>query len=52
VVFIAGLAGQGNRAPSAQAVDSALETMVENVRQGRFDGYLALDPGGGPLTFS
>ena len=51
-VFIAGLAGQGNRAPSAQAIDSALETMVENVRQGCFDGYLALDPGGAPLTFS
>ena len=52
VVFIAGLAGQGNRAPSAQAIDSALETMVERVRQGRFRGYMALDATGGPLTFS
>jgi hypothetical protein len=52
VVFIAGLPGQGGRAPSAQRVDSALEAMVENVRQGRFRGYLALDPRGEPLTFS
>jgi hypothetical protein len=52
VVFIAGLAGQAGRAPSAEAIDSALETMVENVRQGRFGGYLALDPGGAPLAFS
>lgn len=52
VVFIAGLPGQGGRAPSAQLVDSALESMVENVRQGRFRGYLALDPRGEPLSFS
>lgn len=52
VVFIAGLPGQGGRAPSAQLVDSALEAMVENVRQGHFRGYLALDTEGEPLAFS
>ena len=52
VVFIAGLAGQGDRAPTAQAIDSALKAMVESVRQGRFGGYLALNLGGEPLDFS
>jgi hypothetical protein len=52
VVFIAGLPGQGGRPPPAQAVESALQTMVENVRQGRFRSYLALDTEGAPLAFS
>lgn len=51
-VFIAGLAGEAQRAPTAAAIDSALQTMVENVRQGRFRGYLALDPAGDPIAFS
>jgi hypothetical protein len=52
VVFIAGLAGQAGRVPSTQAIDSALQAMVQNVRQGHFAGYLALDPDGAPLAFS
>jgi hypothetical protein len=51
-VFIAGLAGQARRPPTAAAIDSALQAMVENVRQGRFRGYLALDPAGDPIAFS
>lgn len=52
VVLIAGLSGQGGRAPSPAQVDSALQTMIENVRAGRFGGLLALDPDGEPLSFS
>jgi hypothetical protein len=52
VAFIAGLSGQGGQPPSAAQVDSALQAMVENVRAGRFGGYLALDPRGEPLSFS
>lgn len=52
VVLIAGLPGDGGRPPSAQLIDSALEAMVENIRLGRFNGYLALDPVGEPLGFS
>jgi hypothetical protein len=52
VVFIAGLPGRSGQPPSAQLIDSALEAMVENVRRGRFSGYLALGPTGEPLTFS
>ena len=52
VVFIAGLSGQGGRPPSSALVDSMLQAMVENVRSGRFGGYLTLDPKGDPLSFS
>lgn len=52
VVFIAGLAGQRGQPPSQGLVDSALQTMVENVRAGRFGGYLALGPDGEPLSFA
>jgi len=52
VVFIAGLPGQGGKPPSAALVDSALHAMVDNVRAGRFGGYLALGPTGEPLSFS
>lgn len=51
-VFIAALPGEKGRPPSAQRIDSALQAMVDNVRQGRFAGYLALDLEGEPLTFS
>ncbi len=52
VVFIAALGGQAGSAPDPAVIDSALETMVANVRQGRFRGYLALDAEGEPLLFS
>ena len=52
VVFIAGLGGKGGKPPTAQVVDGALQAMVENVRAGRFGGYLALGPTGEPLSFS
>ena len=52
VVFIAGLPGGQGRAPSAQQVDRALQTMVENVKAGSFGSYLALNPAGEALTFS
>lgn len=51
-VFIAGLSGQAGRAPSSALVDSALQAMVQNVRDGRFGAYLALNAKGEPLTFS
>ena len=52
VVFIAALGGQAGNAPAPAVIDSALETMVANVRQGRFRGYLALDAAGETLLFS
>jgi hypothetical protein len=52
VVFIAGLAGSGGQPPSPSLVDSALHEMVDNIRAGRFGGYLALGIDGEPLSFS
>jgi hypothetical protein len=52
VVFVAGLAGREGRPPSAQQVDRALQTMVENVKGGSFRSYLALNPMGEALSFS
>jgi hypothetical protein len=52
VVFIAGLPGQGGKPPAPALVDSALHSMVDNVRAGRFGGYLALGPTGEPVSFS
>ncbi len=52
VVFAAGLAGSFGRAPTEPQVELALQAMVERVRAGVFDGLLALDPAGQPLSFS
>ena len=52
VLLIAGLSGQGGHPPTAERVDRALGAMVEGVRTGRLDGYLALGPDGAPLSFS
>lgn len=51
VVFAAGLSGQQGNPPSDAQVDHALQTMVERVRGGMFEGLLALDPSGKPLRF-
>jgi hypothetical protein len=52
VVFIAALGGQNGREPAAATVENALKRMVENVRAGRFAGYMALDARGEPLLFT
>ena len=52
VVFAAGLGGQGGQPPSPQAVDSALQSMVEQVKQGAVDRFLALSRQGETLQFA
>lgn len=52
VVFIAGLSGRDGKPPSHEQVDSALAAMVEGVRTGRLDGYMALDSAGELVQFS
>ena len=51
VVFAAGLSGRNGKTPSAEQVDLALQTMVERVRSGKLDSFLALDKSGGALQF-
>lgn len=47
VVFIAGMDASGG----AARTDQALARMVDRIRQGHFDGLLALDRDGGILDF-
>ena len=52
VVFAAGLGGHGGQPPAPQAVDKALQTMVEQVKQGAVDRFLALSRQGEALAFA
>jgi hypothetical protein len=51
VVFAAGLSGVNGQPPSPACIDSALEAMVEGVRNGAFGSYLALDTEGRSVQF-
>lgn len=52
VVFIAGLAGAKGTAPTPDVVEATLQTMVERVRNGVVDGFLALSVKGEALQFA
>lgn len=52
VLFAAGLSGRNGQSPSAEQVQRALQTMVDRVRDGMIEGYLALDPSGDALQFT
>lgn len=52
VVFAAGLSGSGGLPPSDDMVNHALQTMVDFIDNGRFDGLLALDRSGEVIAFS
>jgi hypothetical protein len=49
LVFSAALAGTPGEAPSDAAVDAALARMVESVKTGAFDAYLAFNREGVPV---
>ena len=51
VVFAAGLAGRNGQPPTAEQVERALQAMVERVRGGMIENFLALDPAGETLQF-
>lgn len=50
-VFVGAVAGRDGREAAPSLIDGMLASMVENIRAGRFDGYLALDCEGAPLAF-
>ena len=52
VVFAAGLSGAKGELPSGPAVEAALKTLVERVRQGTVQGLLALSTTGEVLGFT
>lgn len=51
VVFVAGLAGRGASAPTADEADRALERMTEAVKAGKFGAFMPFDRRGDPLLF-
>lgn len=51
VVFVAGLSGSNGRPPEARSVHVALQTMVERVKRGAVEGFLALSAKGDALHF-
>lgn len=51
VVFAAGLGGANGLPPSSAQIDTALESMVESVRQGAIGRFAAYDSAGRALTF-
>lgn len=51
VVFVVGLSGRGQRAPTPLEIGAALDAMVEAVRQGEIGRYLAYGRYGEPLGF-
>jgi len=51
VVFISSLSGQDGQPPSTGRVDAALGKMVEGLRAGVLEPYMALDPLGAPISF-
>ena len=52
IVFAASLAGQDGQPPTANQVESALQSMVEAVRLGSVGRFAAYDASGEPLTFT
>lgn len=52
VVFVAGLAGRGGRAPSSADADRSLKRMIEDIKAGSFGSYLPFDRLGHPMLIS
>ena len=52
VVFIPTLSGQDGQPPTTGRIDAALGKMVEGVRAGAIQPYMALDTQGEPLLFT
>lgn len=43
IVFVGALSGRGDEAPSAEQAEAQLERMVESLKMGNVDAFLALD---------
>jgi hypothetical protein len=51
IVFVAGLAGQGGRAPTSEDADAPLERMVESIKAGSHRSFIPFDRNGRPVLF-
>ncbi|WP_042425800.1 hypothetical protein [Comamonas granuli] len=52
IVFVAGLSGTLDRAPSSQDAERPLQRMVEAIRQGMFGPFIPFNRQGEPVHFS
>lgn len=51
VVFAAGLAGRGGRAPTSEESRAPLQRMVDSIKVGFHASFIAFDRDGGPVQF-
>ena len=49
MVFVAGLSGQGGRAPTSTEADQSLQRMIEAVKIGAFGAFMPFDRQGNPM---
>ncbi|MEO5696746.1 MAG: ribonucleotide reductase subunit alpha [Burkholderiaceae bacterium] len=52
IVFVAALAGTDDARPSSLQAEAPLQRMVESIKSGRIDGFIAFDAQGQPVQFS
>jgi hypothetical protein len=52
IVFVAALAGAGDRSPTSEDAEAPLQRMVESIKSGRIDGYGPFDRQGQAVRFS
>lgn len=51
IVFVAGLGGEGGQLPTAEVTTDALKTMVERIKNGAVDAFLAFSTRGERVSF-
>ena len=51
IVFVAGMSGQGGRAPTSIEAEPVLQRMVESIKTGSFGGFVPFDRDGDPVRF-
>jgi hypothetical protein len=51
IVFVAGLAGRGGRAPTSNDADAPLQRMVDAIKAGTHGSFIPFDRNGQPVMF-
>lgn len=52
LVFVAGMGGRGQQAPSSQDAEPMLRKMVDSIKGGSVGNFLAFDRAGDPVRFN
>jgi len=52
IVFVAGMSGQDGRAPSSQDAEPHLQQMVESIKAGQIDHFIAFNREGDAVTLN